>query len=391
RYNCCNQRSANVQFTIMDGASNVLWTAFKGPDYVPNGPWLNNTNLVVFPEVMGQIVRIAHPVGNSDTLELSEVAVLGPSSGLCITAQPVSQTVLPGKPVTFSVAFSGTNQPITFQWKHEGTNIPGATTPTLSIPSAGLANAGSYSVVVADSTSRQRTSATALLSLIIETVPPTVTGQVFTFNRFKDELKLGVKFSEQVDPTTATNPANYLVVGAGTLTNGVLNADGQGVTFYAVGATVGCANYTLNVSGLRDIAGNVMVPTNLAGILPAIQHSYPGGTVTASSAYDIVGFGPLKARDGDLTTTFITSFSGARQEYWELDLGTPASIGELDIWFRYDTGTDNNSFLDFTIMDAARTPLWTNAIGADILPLDCPNFRHSRSGFRFQSTTGPGG
>ncbi|MEI6786707.1 MAG: immunoglobulin domain-containing protein, partial [Verrucomicrobiota bacterium] len=186
RYNCCNQRSANVQFTIMDGASNVLWTAFKGPDYVPNGPWLNNTNLAVFPELMGQIVRIAHPVGNSDTLELSEVAVLGPSSGLCITAQPVSQTVLPGKPVTFSVAFSGANQPITFQWKHEGTNLPGATSPTLSIPSAGPANAGSYSVVVADSTSRQRTSATALLSLLIETVPPTVVGHVFTFNRFTD-------------------------------------------------------------------------------------------------------------------------------------------------------------------------------------------------------------
>jgi hypothetical protein len=377
RWNCCNERSANVIFTVMDGSRNVLWTTNNGPNYVPNGPWLNNTNYLVVPAVMGQIIRLEHPAGNTEPIELVEVQVLGPSSGLLILAQPASKTVVSGTPASFTVAVSGTNLPITYQWRLEGTNLPGATAQTLLIPSAGVANLGSYSVVVTDSTSRQRTSAPALLSIFAETVPPTVVSQSFTFNRLKDELKLTVVFSEALDAVTATNRANYSVAGVGTLTNGTLDISGQSVTFKVVGAPEGCSNYTpytLNVSGVKDLAQNIMVATNFAGHLPAIQHSYVGGTVTMSSIYGTSYDGP-KARDGDLTTFANTSQYGNIQEWWELDFGTPRSIGELDVWFRDNwggVGLQNNTNLNFIIMDGSRTPLWTKFIGADALPLGVP-------------------
>jgi hypothetical protein len=370
RYNCCNQRSANVVVTIEDGASNILWMTATGPGYVPNGPWLNNTNFVVSPEVMGQIVRIEHPVGDSDPLELSEVAVLGPSSGLCIVADPVGQTVVAGDPAALFVGVSGTNAPITYQWKHAGTNLPGATDATILISSVGPANTGDYSVVVSDASGRQRTSSSATLSTFSDSVPPTVVGHAFDFNRFSDVLRLTVNFSEPLREGTATNPANYVFVSGATVTNAVLDSTGSNVTLNVSGLA-SCADYTINVSGVQDLAGNLIVPTRLSGILPAIQHSYPGGTATMSSIYDNT-YNATKARDGNLNTFANSSQSETIQEWWELDLGSPVPIGELGVWFRADCCTDRNADMVFTIMDAARTPLWTNAFDGSVFPLGVP-------------------
>jgi uncharacterized repeat protein (TIGR01451 family) len=50
--------------------------------------------------------------------------------------------------VSFSTIASGTG-PFSFQWTHNGTNIPGATTSSYSIPSAVTNDAGTYCVIVA--------------------------------------------------------------------------------------------------------------------------------------------------------------------------------------------------------------------------------------------------
>jgi hypothetical protein len=49
-----------------------------------------------------------------------------------ITQQPESEVVIFGTNVTFSVAAIGTG-PISYQWKLNGTDIPGATSPTLTL------------------------------------------------------------------------------------------------------------------------------------------------------------------------------------------------------------------------------------------------------------------
>ncbi len=80
-----------------------------------------------------------------------------------ITVQPASVAVSQGQITGFTVAATGVPAP-TFQWKFNGTAIAGATNPTLSIPNAQVGNAGSYTVVVTNS-SGSVTSTTAVLTI----------------------------------------------------------------------------------------------------------------------------------------------------------------------------------------------------------------------------------
>ena len=64
-----------------------------------------------------------------------------------VTTTPVSQTVYPGGPATFTVVATGAN--LTTQWLLDG-SISGATSATYTIPATAVANAGSYSVSVSE-------------------------------------------------------------------------------------------------------------------------------------------------------------------------------------------------------------------------------------------------
>ena len=76
-----------------------------------------------------------------------EAKIVNGSNGPWIIAQPAGQFAQVGSSVTFSVVANGV-PPVSFQWRKDGVNISGATSPTLILPSVGAGNAGGYSVVV---------------------------------------------------------------------------------------------------------------------------------------------------------------------------------------------------------------------------------------------------
>jgi sugar lactone lactonase YvrE len=84
------------------------------------------------------------------------------SSSPAIVTQPVSQSLAIGASATFSVTATGVPVP-TYQWQFNGSDIGGATNPTLVIGSVQAANLGSYTVIVANA-SGAVTSSAALLS-----------------------------------------------------------------------------------------------------------------------------------------------------------------------------------------------------------------------------------
>jgi hypothetical protein len=74
--------------------------------------------------------------------------VFGPTLPYII-ANPLSQVVSPGTPVAFSVLANGTPF-LTYQWRLNGMDIPGATSNVLALPDPVRANVGAYSVRVAN-------------------------------------------------------------------------------------------------------------------------------------------------------------------------------------------------------------------------------------------------
>src|SRR5436190_21201803 len=67
-----------------------------------------------------------------------------------IVGQPVKQIAAPGDIVTFSVVIADARA-VTFQWKFNGSDIPGATGDSLLLTDVNVANEGQYSVVVTNS------------------------------------------------------------------------------------------------------------------------------------------------------------------------------------------------------------------------------------------------
>ncbi len=169
RTDCCADRDGNLVITVLNDSTNrtPVWTnTIVNPVPLTANPRM--TNLIVSPSVTGQIVRVEHPVGVANYLDFAEVQIIPPSVGFCIVQSPASLSVVTNDPASFHVVAQGAG-PFTYQWQHAGTNLPGATSSVLFIPSAGVAKAGTYTVQVT-SPNRSHTSDLAVLSL----VPPAV-------------------------------------------------------------------------------------------------------------------------------------------------------------------------------------------------------------------------
>jgi hypothetical protein len=97
---------------------------------------------------------------NSGTFTVTVTA-----SPLALTG-PANQTVLVGQPAVFSVsALNDCGRPLTYQWRFNGADLPGATTNGYSLECVRLTNGGSYDVVVAH-LSAAVTSETAVLTVV---------------------------------------------------------------------------------------------------------------------------------------------------------------------------------------------------------------------------------
>lgn len=97
-------------------------------------------------------------------------AALTVETALAITQQPMSQSVCEGGPVTFDVTAGGT-PPLSYQWRKDGGDIPGATNASLTIDQVTAADAGVYDVVVTN-TCGEVTSDPARLTIIPIPAPP---------------------------------------------------------------------------------------------------------------------------------------------------------------------------------------------------------------------------
>ena len=79
-----------------------------------------------------------------------------------ITNQPLSQTIIAGSNVTFTVLAGGTS-PLSYQWQFNGANISTATNANYSLTNLTVSNAGNFTVVVTNISGSVTSSAASLI------------------------------------------------------------------------------------------------------------------------------------------------------------------------------------------------------------------------------------
>jgi hypothetical protein len=75
-----------------------------------------------------------------------------------------------GQPATFTVTASGA-PPLAFRWKRNGINIPGATSPSYTLPSASLADNGAAFQCQVSNALGSATSIPAILTVRQRAIP----------------------------------------------------------------------------------------------------------------------------------------------------------------------------------------------------------------------------
>jgi endonuclease/exonuclease/phosphatase family metal-dependent hydrolase len=95
----------------------------------------------------GYTVVVTNTIGS--VTSLVAVLTLATNQPSSITNQPQSQSVFVGQTANFTVGASGAT-PLTYQWRMNGTNIPGASSSSYSRANVAASDAGSYSVAVSN-------------------------------------------------------------------------------------------------------------------------------------------------------------------------------------------------------------------------------------------------
>jgi uncharacterized repeat protein (TIGR01451 family) len=80
-------------------------------------------------------------------LQTGSVTLGVSGSPVAISAAPVSTSVCPGQPATFTVTATGTG-PLKYQWRKDGKDILGAQASSYSVKNVGVGDAGRYTVLV---------------------------------------------------------------------------------------------------------------------------------------------------------------------------------------------------------------------------------------------------
>ena len=170
--------------SIGSDASNYGWRPFRGE--------------------IDEVAVYSRSLSSAEVENQHLMAYSGPTAAR-IVSQPVSRTVLAGSSVSFTVGALGA-VPMTCQWTHAGTNIPGATSKTLTIPSAYYTDAGSYQAVVGNGVGSPASSATA--TLVVEAPS--------TYANLTSDLVLHLRFDGNcLDTSGRTNDGAAVDISSG--------------------------------------------------------------------------------------------------------------------------------------------------------------------------------
>ncbi|MDI5895452.1 LamG-like jellyroll fold domain-containing protein [Flavobacterium algoritolerans] len=111
---------------------------------------------------------------------------LNVDQAIIVSSQPVSQSLCNGSNVTFTVVADANGDPLSYQWRKNGSNIIGQTASTLTINSIASGDAANYDVVISGPAGYTCSSVQSAIATLMVTQIPTVsisyTGNPFCKN-----------------------------------------------------------------------------------------------------------------------------------------------------------------------------------------------------------------
>ena len=200
----------------------------------------------------------------SSSYGASQYTVVTSDNGIPgIATQPISQSVTSGQTVTFTVAVLAPGA-VTYQWM-DGTTPVGTNSPTLTLTSAQVANSGSYTCIITNSSG----STTSNVATLVVTLPSWLaTGSVVNWNSTTGVLTVTGAATIIANPGTAepnivaSGSAAQLSFQSTTGTQfqigGLSLTNGASATVVSLGTARSVTNFNVLVVGL---AGASVAPT----------------------------------------------------------------------------------------------------------------------------------
>ncbi len=200
-------------------------------------------------------VEVSNAYGSDTSLSAS----LTVNSPLRITDQPPSQILARAGRAVFSVGVKATGI-LSYQWMHNGANLPGANLSSLSINNLKLTDAGEYEVVTWNDLGERETSDPAVLSVFTPLSNVEVDqGDTATFN---------LTVSSPAPLTYQWSTDGMAIAGATNSTYSVTNAQPEAAGLYRVTLTdeSGATNSTAATLSVRFSPGITNQPLNLVSV-----------------------------------------------------------------------------------------------------------------------------
>lgn len=212
---------------------------------------------------------------------------MGPLIPIAITQQPLGTNVMVFRPFSLSVEATGT-RPQYQWWKVDSGGdimLVGETSTTYSVAKAQGTDTGDYYVMVSNAGGSVK-SDVVHVEVITDDVPPTIVQSVgsATFT------EVTIQFSEKMDPTPVTDPANFVLDGITSPVSAYLTNDSSVLVlvFDPVDAQATDTDYTVALYSMADLAGNPLgdgttttfhswVPNALGGV---VFHVFTGLSTT---------------------------------------------------------------------------------------------------------------
>ncbi len=181
---------------------------------------------------------------------------------------PALPTVTEGRQVTFSAQGLGGSAPYNFLWLRNGVIVEAAPSPNSAnnapvapfyrTPPVTLAdNGATYTLVVSNLFSVVTQSTT--LTVTADLTPPTIVSAVGS--QFDTTVLL--TFSENMDPFTAGQIANYQLSGGVTVLSATYDPVAKNQVALRTTLQTAGAQYTVTVNGVRDFVGNAIAANSM--------------------------------------------------------------------------------------------------------------------------------